>query len=148
MWLGAHSWSAYIKTPLYIRQSVCLCVHPSSFHSVMYSSIYHLTTWKILYIKEWGITIKIMTLRARPQPKEQERRHKIMLLYIYIYTYIGPIDKMYDSVYKFWNDGWIVMFKVSKQPCQSAQNDTIICKGSHCLLVAKNGTKIQLNYCR
>ena len=45
------------------------------------------------------------------------------------------------SAYRIWNNGPILMFKVSKWTCQSAQHDKIICRQCHCLLLAKNGTK-------
>ena len=32
------------------------------------------------------------------------------------------------STYIFWNNGWILMFKVSKRPYRSAWHDEIICK--------------------
>ena len=37
------------------------------------------------------------------------------------------------SAYKIWNNGWILIFKVSKQSYWSVQHDRIICKWRHCL---------------
>ena len=42
---------------------------------------------------------------------------------------------------KFSNNGWILTFKVSKQPYQSPLYDRIIGSGANVSLVAKNGTK-------
>ena len=35
------------------------------------------------------------------------------------------------STYISWNNGWILMFKVSKWPCQSSQHDESICRWRH-----------------
>ena len=37
------------------------------------------------------------------------------------------------SVHRIWNNGWILMFKVSKRLYQIAHHDRIICKWCHCL---------------
>ena len=37
-------------------------------------------------------------------------------------------------VYRIWNNGWILMFKVSKRPYRSPLHDRIICKWRQCLL--------------
>ena len=47
------------------------------------------------------------------------------------------------SAYKIWNNGWILIFKVSKQPYWSVQHDRIIWKWRHFMPVGQKwNTKI------
>ena len=75
----------------------------------------------------------IMIISQHPNLIVHQNTHSINCIPFLLRSSVPPPELLHapSSAYISWNNGRILMFKVSKQPYQSSRHDEIICRWRH-----------------